>query len=57
VYNLRLKRSFMYAAELDTKFESLTLEELNAVVRRYFDPAKVSLVFAGDFAQVAHKQQ
>ncbi|HSD37409.1 MAG TPA: pitrilysin family protein [Rhodocyclaceae bacterium] len=57
VYNLRLKRSFMYAAELDTKFESLTLEELNAVVRRYFDPAKISLVFAGDFAQATRKQQ
>jgi zinc protease len=57
VYNLRLKRSFMHAAELDTKFENLTLEELNAVVRRYFGPAKVSLVFAGDFAQAASKQQ
>jgi zinc protease len=57
VYNLRLRRSFLYAAELEAKFDSLTLEELNAVVRRYFDPAKVSLMFAGDFAQASRKQQ
>jgi zinc protease len=48
-YNLRVKRTFAYAVELDAKLADLSLAQLNAAVRRYLQPQRLSIVFAGDF--------
>ncbi|WP_354599897.1 M16 family metallopeptidase [Uliginosibacterium flavum] len=49
VRNLRFKRDFSFAAIVDERIAGMTLDELNAVVRKYCDPGKLSLVFAGSF--------
>lgn len=50
---LRLKRDFLHEAEKERRLEALTLEQLNAAARRYFDPEGMSLFFAGSFAATA----
>ena len=42
-------RTLMYEAEIEDRVEALTVEQVNAVVRRYIDPAKMTVVKAGDF--------
>jgi zinc protease len=46
---LFVKRTFAWDIELESKLASLTPAEVNAALRKYIDPAKVSLVMAGDF--------
>jgi zinc protease len=46
---LYIGRTFAWDIELESKIASLTAAEVNATLARYIDPAKVSLVFAGDF--------
>lgn len=50
VRNLRLKRDYSFAKNVDERIAGLTLDDLNTVVRKYFDPANMSLIFAGSFA-------
>lgn len=47
--NLYLDRSFAIAQRVDEAIERLTLEQANAVFRRYVDPARVSFAWGGDF--------
>ena len=35
----------------EEKVSALTLEQVNAVLRKYIDPEKISCVFAGDFSK------
>jgi len=46
---LYIKRTFAWDIELESKIASLTPAEVNAALKKYIDPAKVSLVSAGDF--------
>jgi zinc protease len=49
VRNLYLGRTFQYSAQVDEKLARLTLEEVNAALRKYLTPEQVVSVFAGDF--------
>jgi zinc protease len=46
-----LGRTMAFDAELERKVGALTAEQVNAVLRRYIDPAKLTAVKAGDFAK------
>jgi zinc protease len=46
-------KTFAEAAEFDAKFQAVTLEEVNAAFRKHIDPAKLTIVKAGDFAKAA----
>jgi zinc protease len=48
-----LGRTIAWDAELDRKIEALTRDEINATLLRRLDPAKISIVKAGDFAKTA----
>jgi zinc protease len=50
---LYLDRNFLEAAELDAKYEAMTLDKVNAAFRKYIDPKKLVVVKAGDFAKFA----
>jgi zinc protease len=42
-------RTMAFYGELQNKIESLTVEQVNAVLRKYVDPKRLFLVTAGDF--------
>jgi zinc protease len=46
---LFLKRTFAWDVELEARIAALTPAQLNAALKRHFDPARLSLVAAGDF--------
>ena len=48
---LFMKRTFAWDVDFEAKIAALTPAQVNAALRRYFDPAKLSLVAAGDFKQ------
>jgi zinc protease len=48
VSNLDLGRSFAFSRQLEDKVRALSVDQVNAVVRRYLDPAKLTVVIAGD---------
>jgi zinc protease len=50
---LYLGRTFAWDAELDRKVQALTPEQVLAAMRRHIDPAKMTLVKAGDFDKAA----
>jgi len=41
-------RTFVYSKQFEDRIRALTPADLNASVRRYFDPAKMTVVIAGD---------
>jgi len=48
--NLYLDRDMMWAADLEEKVKNLTVEKVNAVMKKYLeDPEKFVYVKAGDF--------
>jgi len=47
--NLYFDRTFSFDAQLEEKIRLLTLDEVNAAVRRHLDVAKITIVKAGDF--------
>jgi zinc protease len=47
--NLFVGRTMQYQAELEQKNKDLTPEAVNAALRRHVDPARLSVVTAGDF--------
>lgn len=47
--NLYLGRSFAYVQDIDDKLGKLTLDELNAVWRKYIVPARLVVAWGGDF--------
>jgi zinc protease len=46
---LFMKRTFAWDVDFEAKIAALTAAQINAALRRHFDPAKLSLVSAGDF--------
>ena len=47
--NLYLDRTFALAAKVDAALGALTLEQVNAALRKYLTPDKFVSVYAGDF--------
>jgi zinc protease len=46
---LFIKRTFAWDIELESRIAALTPAQVNDALRKYIDPAKLSLVMAGDF--------
>ncbi|HEX8161475.1 MAG TPA: pitrilysin family protein [Pyrinomonadaceae bacterium] len=46
---LFLGRTLQWDAQLEEKIKSLTPEQINAAMRKYIDPSKITIVKAGDF--------
>lgn len=51
VGNLDLGRNFEFSKQVEARIRSLTLAELNAAWRRHIDPARLTVVVAGDPAR------
>jgi zinc protease len=49
VGNLYLGRTFQWSKEFEAKLRALTTAQVNAALRKYIDPAKITVVKAGDF--------
>ncbi len=49
--NLELGRSFQVAQQVDDAIGRLTLEQVNAALRKYIDPERLVLAFGGDFKE------
>jgi zinc protease len=50
---MNLDRSFLWQQQLDLKLADLTLAQLNAAVRKYIDPARMTVVIARDEAKAS----
>ena len=48
-------RTFAYDANLEKQVDSLTVDQVNAALRKHLDPSKLTIVKAGDFAKAAKK--
>jgi zinc protease len=48
-------RTLNWDAELERKISSLTIEQVNAAIRKYFTPDKITIIKAGDFAGAKNK--
>jgi len=48
-------RSFAWDKQLESRIQALTPEQLLAAARKYIDPAKITVVEAGDFAKAKAK--
>jgi len=47
--NLYLNRTMTFDKAMDDKLQNLTVAEVNAAIKKYIDPSKMSYVKAGDF--------
>jgi zinc protease len=53
--NLYLGRTMQFQADLEAKIKALTPEAVDAALRKYVDPKRLSVVTAGDFAKKEKK--
>ncbi len=53
VDRLHRDRTFAEAAEFDAKYRAATLAEVNAAFTKFIDPAKITIIKAGDFSKLA----
>jgi zinc protease len=51
VANLNLGRTWAYSRQFEERLAALTAAEVNAALRKYVDPAKLTTVKAGDFTK------
>ncbi|WP_372017410.1 M16 family metallopeptidase [Pseudoxanthomonas sp. 10H] len=47
-------RTMQFTADLDARYRALTVDQVNAAIRKHLDPAKLSVFVAGDFAAAAN---
>ena len=47
--DLYVGRTMQFQADLEQKIKALTPEAVNAALRKYIDPKRLSIVTAGDF--------
>ncbi|RYD52972.1 MAG: insulinase family protein [Sphingobacteriales bacterium] len=47
--NLYLNRTMAWDKQMDDKLQALTVADVNTAIRKYFNPATMSFVMAGDF--------
>ena len=53
---LFLNRTIAWDADFDGKLESLTVEQVNAAMRKYMTPENITIIKAGDFAKAKAKK-
>ncbi len=53
--NLYLGRTLAWQADLEHKVQALTNDQILAALRKHFDPSKISVFVAGDFAKAEKK--
>lgn len=53
--NLYMGRTMAWAADFDAKLEALTVNEVNAAIRKHIKPETLSVFAAGDFAKTGKK--
>lgn len=51
--SLRVEQTLAYDAGIDEKLAGLTRDEVHAALRKHFDPQKLVVVVAGDFAKAS----
>jgi zinc protease len=51
--NLHMRRRMAWSAELDAKLKALTVDDVNAAIRKHIKPEAISMFAAGDFAKTA----
>ena len=51
VHNLLYDRTFLWDADFEKRLAALTPAQVNEALRRHIDPAKLSIIKAGDFAK------
>jgi zinc protease len=51
VSNLYVGRTFAFSKQVEDRIQALTPAEVIAAFRKYVDPAKLTIVKAGDFAK------
>lgn len=51
----RLGRDMTFVADFESKLKALTPEQVLETMRKYIDPAKLTLAYAGDFAKAEAK--
>jgi zinc protease len=56
-YGLYLDRTLEHDAELEARIADLTVDEINAAMRRHIDLSRITVVKAGDFAGVNQEQE
>ncbi len=54
VGNMDLGRTFAFSRQLEDRVRALTVDQINDVMRRYLDPARLTIVIAGDAKKGAH---
>ena len=53
--NLYMGRTMAWAADFESKLEALTVDDVNAAIRKHIKPETLSLFAAGDFAKAEKK--
>ena len=53
--NLYLGRTYASSAEFEEKLRNLTAEQVNAAMKKYLTPDKITIIKAGDFAKAKAK--
>ena len=48
---LNLNRSILWDSELEKSVENLTVQQVNAAVKKWIVPSKITMVQAGDFKE------
>ncbi len=54
---LFLNRTIAWDAELESKIQSLTAEQINQAMRKYLTPDNITIIKAGDFAKAKQKMK
>ena len=52
-----LGRTMLWDAQFDAKIQALTLDQINAAMRKHLDPAALTVVKAGDFQKAGAYQK
>ena len=55
INHLFINRTIPWEADFETKVGALTVEQINAAMRKYITPDKITIVKAGDFAKAKAK--
>jgi zinc protease len=51
VANMHVGRDYTFSKELEARIAALKVADVNAAIRKHLDPAKISIVKAGDFTR------
>jgi zinc protease len=47
--NLYVGRTMQFQADLEAKIQAVSVDDVNAALRKYLDPKQISVITAGDF--------